>query len=65
MLLLRETVSLEIKGKNSPEVLDFFCKCGEAERGVTCSMNAKENGSFIACSEDRGPLHKKKCTSER
>lgn len=58
-------MSLKIKGKNSPEVLDFFCECGEAECGVTSSMNAKENGSFIACLEDRGALNKKKRTSDR
>lgn len=52
MLLFGEAVALEIEGKDSAEVLDFFCECGKAESRVASAMDAKENGSFIACSED-------------
>lgn len=43
---------LQIEGKNSTEVSDFFRECCKAESGVACAMDAKEDGSFIACPED-------------
>lgn len=52
MLLFREAVPLEIEGKNSAEVFDFFRKCCKAEGGVASAMDAKKDGSFIACPED-------------
>jgi hypothetical protein len=52
MLLFRGSVTFEIEGKQSPEVLDLPRECSEALCGVSGSMYAEKDGSFRTSPKD-------------